>query len=120
MILKQTESNLFIDISPTQNKAVIKGNSFVPDPKAFYAEFMSWAKTFRPSSDGSFVIEITPGYYSTSNIQVINLFLRTLEANCNHKLEVLFNIEKEDEEDMEETIYTLMFNTGIIAKRNYF
>jgi hypothetical protein len=64
-------------------------------------------------------IDVTLGYYSTSNIQFFNLIFKTLNQNNPGKISLTFHVAAEDEEDMEETMFSLLFNTGMPLKKSH-
>lgn len=111
--MQQSDSNSFIEISNNGESFVIKGNSFTPDPRVFYSNVLSWARDFKLPAGKQMKIDATPGYYSTSNIQVFNLIFKTLAGNNPGTIDITFHVDEEEEEDMEETIYSLTFNTGL-------
>ncbi len=117
IVFKQTESSPFIELNHEKNSLVIKGNSFVTDPKIYYKNLINWAENL--STSQTIIVQITPGYYSTSNIQIFNLLFRTLASKGIENVKIIFHIEKDEEEDMEETIYSLTFNTLLKPQRNY-
>ena len=116
---EQGESSPYIFIRPVENLMEIKGNAFVSNPKAFYEPIINWAKDFSLKSDTKFVIKITLGYYSTSNIQIFNMMFKKLNNNNIGKIEIIFLLEKEEEEDLDETMLSLIFNSNIPTKVEY-
>lgn len=117
--LEQGESSPYLLIDPINLKMILKGNSFVSNPHQLYSEMVNWAKDFKAPPEKYFYIEITTGYYSTSNIQLFNLFLKTLNLNNPGQIDLKFFIIEDEEEDLEETILSLVFNTGIEAKKTF-
>jgi hypothetical protein len=115
IVIQQTQSNALVEVDPGKQSVVIKGNSFIADPRSFYATCVDWARDYKVDK-ATLKIEITPGYYSTSNLQIFNAFLKTLGANNPGKIDLVFCVEAGEEEDMEETIYSLTFNTGIESR----
>jgi hypothetical protein len=115
--LEQGESSPYLLIDTTNLKMILKGNSFVSNPQQLYHDMVSWVKSFKVPATQLFSVEITMGYYSTSNIQLLNLFLKTLHLNNPGQVDLKFFILEDEEEDLEETVLSLIFNTGIEAKR---
>jgi hypothetical protein len=114
--IEQGESSPYVFVDTLENKMILNGNSFVSNPNVFYEELINWGKTVKAQEGKSILVEIKIGYYSTSNIQLFNLFFKTLHANNPDRVEVVFFLEKEEEEDLDETILSLVFNTGITHK----
>lgn len=111
--IEQGESSPYVLVDKKQNKMILKGNSFVSNPIVFYQEILLFGKTYKIPESKTFTIEITIGYCSTSNIQFFNLFFKTFNADNASKIEVDFLVDKEEEEDLEETMLSMVFNTGV-------
>lgn len=116
--IEQGDSSPYVKLNPDNYSLVIRGNSFVSNPGQFYKEVMDWGKSLHLPAGAQLKVEISMGYYSTSNIQLLNLLFKTIISN-NHKnaVDVLFFVSREDEEDLEETMLSLIFNTGIELKK---
>ena len=82
------------------------------NPSQFYSSLNKWMASYRVPDGEKFRIDITMGYYNTSSIQIMNLFLKTLNQNNPNKIALKFFIDKE-EEDLAESANTLVFNTGL-------
>ena len=119
IVIEQGESTPYIKIDPENYSFIIKGNSFVTNPHQFYSAVNEWGKSLNIEDARTLNIEITMGYYSTSNIQFLNLFFKTLINNNKDKVELSFFLEEEEEEDLEETMLSLIFNTGIPLNKHY-
>lgn len=117
--IEQGESSPYIRVDTANLKMTIKGNSFVSNPHQLYNEVINWGKNYKVPVGLTFTIEITMGYYSTSNIQLLNLFFKNLNLNNPGQIDISFLILEDEEEDLEETILSLVFNTGIEAKKTY-
>lgn len=117
--IEQGESSPYIRVDTVNLKMTIRGNSFVSNPLQLYHEVLDWGREFKVPAGKVFVIEITMGYYSTSNIQLLNLFFKNLNLNNPGQIELSFLILEDEEEDLEETILSLVFNTGIEGKKTY-
>jgi hypothetical protein len=117
--IEQGESSPLVNIDTEKNLMVLKGNSFTSNPVQFYNSVINWGKTYIVQGNAVFRIEITMGYYSTSNIQLLNLFFKSLHSNNKGKVELTFFLNTEEEEDLDETILSLTFNTGLQSKRVY-
>lgn len=113
IIIEQGDSSPYVKIDENENTMLLRGNSFSANPKQLFAEVLDWGRDFKVADDNIFKIEVTVGYYSTSHIQLLNLFLKTLNANNPGKIEVTFIVDQEDEEDLDEVMLSLTFNTGI-------
>lgn len=117
--IEQGESSPFVEVNEANNSLTISGNSFVSDPHKFYSRLIEWSNTFYTKENGTFQIKITLGYYSTSNIQSLNLVLKNLDKNNPQRVEVTFYLTEEEEEDLEETILSLVFNTKLKYSKEY-
>ncbi len=117
--INQGESSSYVLINSVEHKMLLKGNSFVSNPNVFYKAITEWGERFKVEAGRKFEIEITMGYFSTSNIQFFNALFKTLNKNNKDKIHITFLLDKDEEEDLEETIYSLVFNTGIPEKIQY-
>lgn len=112
ILIESKENSPYILLDPSKHFMIIKGNSFMANPSQFYNSINTWMSTYKMPDTESFNIDITMGYYNTSSIQIINLFLKTLNANNPGKIQLKFYIDRE-EEDLQESANSLVFNTGI-------
>lgn len=113
MILIEAKENApYILLDPSKHFMIMKGNSFMANPSQFYGSINSWMIGYNVPDQEMFAIEITMGYYNTSSIQIMNLFLKTIHANNKGKVKLKFYIDREEEE-LQETANSLTFNTGI-------
>lgn len=117
--IEQGESSPYVLVDKKQHKMILIGNSFVSNPNVFYEEIVSFVETYKISGKTHFNIEITLGYFSTSNIQFFNLLFKKLNANNNSKIELYFLVDKDEEEDLEETMLSIVFNTGVMHHIKY-
>ncbi len=100
IIIEQGDSSPYVKIDENENTMLLRGNSFSANPKQLFAEVLDWGRDFKVTDDNIF-------------IQLLNLFLKTLNANNPGKIEVTFIVDQEDEEDLDEVMLSLTFNTGI-------
>jgi preprotein translocase subunit SecA len=119
IVINQGESSPYVLIDEANTKLVIKGNSFVSNPVNFYQKVIEWGNSYQLDESVVFTIEIIMGYYSTSNIQVFNVFFRKLKGSGSGKIKFTFFLEEEEEEDLEETMLSLVHNTGIVHEIKY-
>jgi len=119
IVIEQGESTPYVKVDPENYSFILKGNSFITNPHQFYAPVNDWGKTYIVKDGHILHVEITMGYYSTSNIQYLNLFFKTLINNNKGKIEVTFYLDEEEEEDLEETMLSLIFNTGLSLNKKY-
>lgn len=117
--LNQGESSPYLSINSKEHKMVLKGNSFVSNPSIFFKEIMEWETAFKVAEGKKFEIEINMGYFSTSNIQFFNGFFKKFHNSNNGKIQITFFLDKEEEEDLEETMFSLLYNTGISERIEY-
>jgi len=117
--IEQKESSPLVEVDPENATVLIKGDSFVSNPHQVYAPLVNWGNSFVVAAHQTLKIDVMLGYYSTSNIQLLNVFFRTLNRNNPGKINLTYHLNEEEEEDLEETILSLMFNTGIECKRVY-
>lgn len=117
--IEQGDSWPFVLVEPELHKLEIKGNSFVSNPKQFFERVISWGEDLRIAQGKTFQIRITMGYFSTSNIQLFNALFKKMNNNNPGKIEIVFALDKEEEEDMEETILSIVFNSNIPYKTEY-
>lgn len=114
---------LMINIPETQNSPEIvldtdklmlsiSGNSYLVDPGRFYKLLFSWGENFKCPQSASLHVKVRLGYYSTSSIQMLNYFFRTLNKNNPGRIVLKFLLDKE-EEDLVETANALVYNTGL-------
>jgi hypothetical protein len=66
------------------------------------------------------LIEIIPGYYSTSSTQIINALIKNLSKKFPNQIKLTLRVEREESEDYEETVLSFTFGTGITANIEYF
>lgn len=119
IIIEQGDSSPYVKIDEIENLMLLRGNSFSANPKQLFAEVLEWGREYKVPGGQRFKIEITVGYYSTSHIQLLNLFLKTLNSNNPGLIDVVFIVDQEDEEDLDEVMLSLTFNTGITHKVSY-
>lgn len=112
ILIEARENSPYILLDPTKHFIIMKGNSFMANPSQFYYSLNTWMNNYTVPNGETFHIEVTMGYYNTSSIQIMNLFLKTLNANNKGKIKLKFYIDKEEEE-LQETANSLVFNTGI-------
>ena len=112
ILIEARENSPYICLDPAQHYMIMKGNSFMANPSQFYSSLNTWLTSYRVPDGETFRIDITMGYYNTSSIQIMNLFLKTLNQNNPNKIALKFFIDKE-EEDLAESANTLVFNTGL-------
>lgn len=117
--IEQGESSPFVEVNEANNSLTIRGNSFVSAPHKFYGRLIEWSNAFYTKENVTFQIKITLGYYSTSNIQSLNLVLKNLDKSNPQRVEVIFYLTEEEEEDLEETIHSLVFNTKLKFNKEY-
>lgn len=117
--IPETQSSPEVLLDDVKNTLSLSGNSYLQDSGKFYKPLLNWGNTFKCAKDKQFSIEIKLGYYSTSSIQLLNHFLKTLSANNPDKIVLKLLIDKE-EEDLEETAKALVFNTGITPQVSHY
>jgi len=112
ILIEARENSPYICLDPSQHYMIMKGNSFMANPSQFYSSLNTWLLGYRVPDGEMFRIDITMGYYNTSSIQIMNLFLKTINQNNPGTVNLKFFIDKE-EEDLAESANTLVFNTGL-------
>ena len=117
--IDQKESSPLVEVNPEACSVYIKGDSFVSNPHLVYAPLVNWGNSFIVPEGKVLKIDIVLGYYSTSNIQLLNVLFKTINRNNPGKLNLTFYLNEEEEEDLEETILSLMFNTGVEFRSAY-
>lgn len=113
ILIEAKENSPYILLDPSRHFMIIKGNSFMANPSQFYSAINTWMSSYRVPDGEVFNIDVTMGYYNTSSIQIMNLFLKSINNNNKEKIKLKFFIDKE-EEDLQESANSLVFNTGII------
>lgn len=119
ILIEAKENSPYILLDPAKNFMIMKGNSFMANPSQFYNSINTWMQSYRVSEREVFQIEITMGYYNTSSIQIMNLFLKTLNSLNPGKIKLKFYIDREEEE-LQESANSLVFNTGITPQSELF
>lgn len=107
--------SLYVLINEQQNKMILKGNSYILNPLTFYKDIINWGKTFKVKN-GIFMIELTLAYCSTASIQMLNTLFKTLFTNNPEKIEIIFFMDEEYKEELEEMMFSITHNTGITPK----
>lgn len=113
------EKSPYILLKTEDNKLVIKGNSFMANPPAFYEKLLEWGRTFKVADGKIFNIEITIGFYNTSTLKIMNMLLKTLSSSNPDKIDITLFVEDEDEDQIN-TATTITFNIGIEPKIVYY
>lgn len=119
ILIEAKENSPYILLDPSKHFMIMKGNSFMANPSQFYGSINSWMNGYLVPEKEVFTIEITMGYYNTSSIQIMNLFLKTIHTNNKGKVKLKFYIDKEEEE-LQESANSLTFNTGIIPAVEFY
>lgn len=101
ILIEAKENSPYVFLDPPNHCMIIKGNSFMANPSQFYSTINMWMAGYRVPEEENFTIELTMGYYNTSSIQIINLFLKTLYQNNKGKIKVKIYIDKEEEDLVE-------------------
>lgn len=119
ILIEAKENSPYILLDPAKHFMIMKGNSFMANPSQFYSSLNTWMNSYKVPENEEFRIEITMGYYNTSSIQIMNLFLKTLYSNNKGKIKLKFYIDREEEE-LQESANSLVFNTGISPESELF
>lgn len=119
IVIEAGEKSPYILINATDNKFIIKGNSFMANPPTFYKEVLEWSSAHKVAEGSELVIEITVGFYNTSTLKIMNMLLRNLVSNNVGKVNLTLFVEEEDE-DLISTASTITFNIGVEPKIVYY
>lgn len=117
--IEQGESSPYIEVDSDKGHLIIRGDSFVSNPQQLYAAVVHWGNNYLVPEGSTLNVEITIGYYSTSNIQLLNILFKSLNRNNPDKVSLTFYLNSEEEEDLEETMVSLVYNTSLKYKRIY-
>jgi hypothetical protein len=110
--IPETQNSPEVILDPEKNFLSIAGNSYLVDPARFYKLLFGWGENFKCPDGKTFNIKVKLGYYSTSSIQMLNYFFKTLSNRNPGKINIRFLVDKEDE-DLLETSKALVYNTGL-------
>ncbi len=119
IVIEAGEKSPYIMIDSTNNKVVIKGNSFMANPPSFYKEISEWSTVHKVQDGSKLLVEITVGFYNTSTLKIMNILLRNLVSANPGKVDMTLFVEEEDE-DLLATAQTISFNIGIEPKIVYY
>ena len=115
--IAEGEKSPYVLVKPEENKMIIKGNSYMSNPPAFYENILHWGQTFKATTPLN--VEITVGFYNTSTLKIMNMLLKTLCSNNQGNVIITLFVEDEDE-DQVNTASTITFNVGVEPKIVYY
>lgn len=97
----------------------ISGNSYSNNPNNLFEFLIEWAKKPELEAGKKFKVEIKIDYCSSSSLQVLNHLVCLLNKNLNGRIDFFFVVDSENDEDGQQTIDEICYNSNIIPIINF-
>jgi hypothetical protein len=109
-----------IILDTVENKLEIKGSSFLNNPHDVYSILFIDLEKNAPRADKEFNIMMMINYCGSSSVQILNKLVCLIAKKCNGKVNIEFNIDKEEEEEGLELAQEICLNSKLTPSIKFF